>query len=103
MNKCIFLGRLTHKPVIDIDANSGTPRLVFELEVEEFRRDKNGNKKRILTVLEFEAWDTAALTIEKYANEGVLMSVESSARSHYTEEHDYDLFYFRVTSFKILS
>lgn len=103
MNKCIFLGKLTHQPVVEIDQDTGTPKLVFDLEIEEFRRDKSGNKKRTLTVLEFEAWDTAALTIEKYANEGDLMSVESSARSCYVACNDCDSIYFRVTSFKILA
>jgi len=103
MNKCIFLGKLLHLPIVEIDQETGTPKLVFELEIEEFRRDKSGNKKRTLTVLEFEAWDTAALTIEKYASEGDLMSVESSARSCYIDGQEYDFTYFRVTSFKILS
>ena len=103
MNKCIFLGKLTHQPAVEIDQDTGTPVLVFELEIEEFRRDKVGNKKKTLTLLQFEAWDTAALTIEKYACEGDLMSVESSARSSYVDGQEYDFTYFRVTSFKILS
>lgn len=74
--------------------------LRFELEVEEFRKDKSGEKKRSLVFLEFEAWDTAALAIEKYAEEGSLMLVESSARNYQSEEVIET--YFRVNSFKIL-
>ena len=74
--------------------------LRFELEVEEFRKDKSGEKKRSLVFLEFEAWDTAALAIEKYAEEGALMLVESSARNYQNAEVIET--YFRVNSFKIL-
>ncbi len=98
VNRCHFLGKLTHTP--QSETENGTPVLRFELEVEEFRKDKNGDKKRSLIFLEFEAWDTAALAIEKYADEGSLMLIESSARNENGEE---DLqVYFRVNSFKIL-
>jgi len=97
MNKCIFLGRLTSPPEVYIDEDNNTPVVNFELEIEEFRRDNKGEKRRILTYLYFQAWDTAALTIEKWAKDGCLMSIESSARI----DDDYNT-YFRVTNFKIL-
>jgi single-stranded DNA-binding protein len=97
MNKCIFLGRLTSPPEVYIDENNNTPVIDFELEIEEFRRDSKGEKRRMLTYLLFQAWDTAALTIEKWANEDSLMSIESTARID-----DDGNTYFRVTSFKII-
>ncbi len=98
MNNCQFLGKLTHQP--ETETEDGVVVLRFELEIEEFRKDKNGDKKRSLVFLEFEAWDTAALAIEKYADEGSLMLVESTARNFQNE--DITETYFRVTSFKIL-
>ena len=97
MNKCIFLGRLTSPPEVYIDVDNNTPVVNFELEIEEFRRDNKGEKRRMLTYLFFQAWDTAALTIEKWAKENSLMSIESTARVD-----DDDNTYFRVTSFKII-
>tara|TARA_Y100000385_G_C12706322_1_gene472691 strand:+ start:196 stop:489 length:294 start_codon:yes stop_codon:yes gene_type:complete len=97
MNKCIFLGRLTAPPEVYIDENNNTPVIDFELEIEEFRRDSRGDKRRDLTYLFFQAWDTAALTIEKWAKKDSLMSIESNARTD-----DEGNTYFRVTNFKIL-
>lgn len=98
MNNCQFLGKLTHQPETEIE--DGVVVLRFELEIEEFRKDKNGDKKRSLVFLEFEAWDTAALAIEKYAEEGSLMLIESAARNF--ENQEVTETYFRVNSFKIL-
>ena len=98
MNNSHFLGKLTHPP--ETETENGVVVLRFELEVEEFRRDKNGDKKRSLVFLECEAWDTAALAIEKYAEEDCLMLIESSARNYESEGNAET--YFRVNSFKIL-
>jgi single-stranded DNA-binding protein len=94
VNKCHFLGKLTHP--IEIEYDQEVAFCFFELEIEEFRKNKGSDKVRDLTYLEFEAWDSAALAIAKYAEEGGLIAVESVARN--SEEATY----FRVTSFKIL-
>lgn len=103
MNKCHFLGKLTHPPETEMENN--VPVCYFELEIEEFRKGKHPDSAKIreLTYLNFEAWDSAALAIEKYAEEGGLIAVESVARNidDPDEEHYLDC-YFRVTSFKIL-
>ena len=44
MNKCHFVGKLTSEP--EVEKEGGTPVIRFELEVEEFRKDKGGDKKR---------------------------------------------------------
>ena len=74
MNKCIFLGKLTSPPEVYIDEVSKTPVIDFELEIEEFRRGNKGDKHRMLTYLFFQAWDTAALTIEKYKKKETITS-----------------------------
>ena len=94
MNKCHFLGKLISSPEL---TNYHSADLVnFSLEVEEYRKDKSGNKKRRTDILDFEAWDSAALAIQKYASQGSLMAVESIARKLHGEV------WFRVTNFKIL-
>jgi len=80
MNSCNFLGRLTEDPVVHTGFN-GTPVVNLELEIEEFRTDSRGDKRRHCTYVDVEAWDTAATTIEKYAKAGCIMSVESVARN----------------------
>jgi len=64
-------------------------------------------KKRNLTYVELEAWDSAAIAINKYAQEGSLMAVESVARNDDSLQLDGCgeeplITYFRVTSFKII-
>ncbi len=102
MNKCHFLGKLTHP--IELESDNGVPFCIFELEIEEFRKGRsNEGKVRDLTYLNFEAWDSAASAIEKYAQEGKLIAIESVARNVQNEDNpEYLDTYFRVTSFKIL-
>lgn len=100
MNSCNFFGKVTSGPDLSTSDN-GTPVVTFELELEDFRRGTGGEKHRMLTYIMFEAWDTAAITIDKHASENCLMSIESSARSEDTPDHTDT--YFRVNKFKILS
>ena len=95
MNRCHFLGRLTEDPEV-YDAQ-GTQVVQFILEIEEYRKDKHGSKKRRVDLLDFEAWDSAAHAIRKYAIIGDIMAVEAIAR----RDRD-DFITFRVTTFKIL-
>ena len=105
MNKCHFLGKLTYDP--DLSEENGVALVNFELEIEDFRRGQGGEKVRNATYLSFEAWDSAALAIKKYASEGTLMAVESIARTSAEETGEPDEVYietyFRVTNFKILT
>ena len=98
------MGKLTETPQAYKDEETGATAIVFEVEIEEFRRDTKGEKRRTATYLNFEAWDTAALAIEKFAAKGSLISIESSARNVENEDDpDFLDTYFRVNSFKILS
>jgi|TARA_B100000085_G_scaffold271348_1_gene284718 homoaconitase/3-isopropylmalate dehydratase large subunit len=104
MNKCTFLGRLN--PDIEIEFTDGkTPHIIFSMDVESFRKSKNGKKKREYNCLEFEAWDTAALTIREKLKSDCTMLVECEARSTFTfcgdSDSELDKTYFRVLSFKI--
>jgi len=99
MNKCHFLGKLTDDPEMFFE--NGASVIRFTLEMEEHRRGKEREKIKSFTYLDFEAWDTAAVAIEKYAFEGSLMAVESIARNGSDAQDPEDVI-FRVTSFKIL-
>tara|TARA_R110002020_G_scaffold301752_2_gene517169 strand:- start:10599 stop:10910 length:312 start_codon:yes stop_codon:yes gene_type:complete len=97
MNRCHFLGKLIDDPFLT--SSYSTDLVNFTLEVEEYRRDKEGNKKRRTDLLNFEAWDSAAKTIHKYAGKYDFLVVEAIARNpnHQNSEH----VVFRVTNFKI--
>ena len=105
MNKCHFLGKLVYDP--ELTKENEVAVVHFDLEIEEFRRDTNGEKVRMATYLSFEAWDTAAQAIYKHAKEGSLMAIESVARNSIydnVEDPEEEIIetYFRVTNFKIL-
>jgi single-stranded DNA-binding protein len=106
MNRCHFLGKVTYDPELSMNGNAALVN--FELEIEEFRKDGSGEKIRSVTYLSFEAWDSAALAIEKYAKKDTLMAIESVARNSVIDEKSNDDSnyldtYFRVTNFKILN
>jgi hypothetical protein len=103
MNKCTFLGRL-NKQITTLFKNEQdeAPFINFYLDVESFRKGRGGKKKREYNTLEFEAWDTAALTIWEKLGASCTMLVECEARSDTgTMSSDEDRIYFRVLSFKI--
>jgi single-stranded DNA-binding protein len=95
MNKCYFLGRLKERPRLQKINDTNVIR--FNLEVEEFRKDKSGTRKKRKDVLTFEAWDTAATAINKQALPYDNMVVECVARN----DRPSDDIVFRVTSFRI--
>ena len=98
MNKCHFLGKLIGNPELFEDYNSDVVN--FKLEVEEYRKDKEGMKKRRVDILNFEVWDSAARTIYKYASASDLLSVEAIARNVNGKNSGHTVF--RVTNFKII-
>ena len=98
MNGCHFLGKLTGDPVLKQSYNSFFVN--FTLEVEEYRRDKDGVKKRRIDLLNFEAWDSAAKTIQQRAQKDDIMVIEAIARNESIK--DPDTIIFRITNFKII-
>ena len=100
MNKCHFLGRLSGP--LEAYTENGVLAVRFTLEIEEYRKGKDGEKIRSFTYLLFEAWDSAANAIEKYTFEDCTMAVESIARNDITSDNEDDVV-FRVTNFKILN
>ena len=99
MNRCHFLGKLLEAPQLTECHNSDLVN--FTLEVEEYRKNKDGTKKRRTDTLNFEVWDSAARTIHKYAEHNDLLAVEAIARNGVGESSSKTVF--RVTNFKIIS
>jgi single-stranded DNA-binding protein len=99
MNNCTFLGKLYgdvyHTKENNVDFVS------FKLEVESFRKNKNGKKSRSVSILEFEAWHTAAITISEKLTSEDLILVECSARNMVNSA--VPGCYFRINSFKIFN
>jgi hypothetical protein len=91
MNNCTFLGTiesLDHQVVDNVD------KVVLVINVEN-RRKKSGKKDVIeKESLDFEAWDSAAMTLFNHTENGDLILIEdSTARSNKP---------FRINKFRIL-
>ena len=100
MNKCHFVGKLADDPILY--PKDRTKLIVFTLAVEEYRKDKTGQKIRRVEFLDFEAWDTAAQTIYDHAIKGDCMAVEAIARRQKDRDECSNI-NFRVTNFKIFN
>ena len=100
MNKCHFVGKLVDDPVLYPKDRTSLVR--FTLAVEEYRKDKTGQKIRKVEFLDFEVWDTAAQTIYDHAIKGDCMAVEAIARKQ-RDRDEYSNINFRVTNFKIFN
>lgn len=95
MNKCNFLGRFYEDPALEDAYN--TTVCNFRVNVEEYRKDKEGLTKKRNNILEFEAWDTAAKAIVKQGRAGDYIVIECIARNYSNN------IVFRVTNFKIFN
>jgi hypothetical protein len=95
MNSCNFLGRLYGD--VHLVKYDNTSSADFQLEIENFRRNKNGSKNREVFVFDFQAWDTAALTIKERLGNDDLILVECSARK------EQNSVYYRVNRFRIFN
>ena len=100
MNKCHFVGTLADDPVLY--PKDYTVLVKFTLAVEEYRKDKSGQKIRRVEFLDFEVWDSAARTIYDHAIKGDCLAVEAIARKQ-KDDSDYSNVHFRVTNFKIFN
>jgi single-stranded DNA-binding protein len=71
----------------------------FTLVVYNYRRAKStGEKSRIPTYLQCEAWHTGAETIERFATKGSKMTIQASVKNR---SKDDDRIVFRINEFDI--
>lgn len=92
----MFIGKIVGNPEIEIENNAKVVR--FHVNIEEVRKDKHGDKKKMYTMLGFEAWDTGAEAIRSNCCDGTMIGIEANAR--YDEESEE--VYFRIKNFKVL-
>ena len=103
-NYCRFIGRLAGDPKLIKLEN--TDLLTFTLAVSEYRREKNGDKKKTVSYLDFEAWDSGATTLNKYCKKGDIVDLVASARNNsWVDKEGNKKFQirFRVKEFKLFN
>lgn len=100
MNSCHFVGKLAVDP--ELREVNNTYAVNFCLAVEDYRKDKDGEKHRQVNFLDFEAWDSGATTIAKHFKKGDMLIIESEARQHKWTSNDQkrQKIVFRVKTFK---
>jgi single-stranded DNA-binding protein len=94
MNICSFTGYLTENPQISVVGDVVLAE--FTMVIYTYRKTKSGEKSRIPTYINCEAWHTGAETIEKYATKGTKLVVYASAKNHSKEDRE---IIFRVNEF----
>lgn len=95
MNLCVFAGKIIEAPVLSTEDGAKVVR--FLISVEEIRRDKFGEKKKMYNTFGCEAWDTGAEAIYKNCFAGTNILIEANARY----DTELDEVYFRVKTFKV--
>jgi single-stranded DNA-binding protein len=97
MNNCTFTGYMTDDPYISYVDQVALAE--FTLVVYTYRRIKStGEKNRIATYLNCEAWHTGAETLEKFAGKGTKLTINASARNFSKDSNN---IVFRVNEFDI--
>lgn len=94
MNLCSFTGYLVENPRISVVGD--VVKADFVMVVYTYRKTKNGEKNRMPTYLNCEAWHTGAETLEKYAIKGTKLTVHASAKN---VSKDHDDIVFRINEF----
>jgi single-stranded DNA-binding protein len=79
MNMCSFTGYLVENPRISIIDD--IVKAEFVMVTYTYRRTKTGEKNRIPTYINCEAWHTGAETLEKYAIKGTKLVISASAKN----------------------
>jgi len=97
MNTCTFTGYMVDDPYVSFV--DGVALAEFTMVVYTYRRTKStGEKNRIPTYLNCEAWHTGAETLEKFAGKGTKLTIIASARNF---SKDSEGVVFRVNEFDI--
>lgn len=91
MNVCVFYGELIQTPVVSEE--NGVQKIQLCVRVENRRKNKKNNDIIDKEDLIFEAWDSAAFTIQEYAEVGDFVLIKAYAKTGGI---------FRITEFNIL-
>jgi single-stranded DNA-binding protein len=97
MNNCTFTGYLAQDP--ELLKDEAAPCCMFNMVTYEYRKNKQGEKKKVPTTITLQAWASGAETIAKLAKKGTKMTVYASARENRERKFcDSDVI-FRVNEF----
>ena len=103
-NYCRFIGRLVENPkVVEFE---NTNLCTFTLAINEYRKEKNGEKKKTVNYFDFEAWDSGGETISRYCSKGDIIDLVASARNNSWVDKSGQKRYstkFRVKEFKLFN
>ena len=78
-NYCRFIGRLVKDPqLIQLE---NTELVTFTLAINEYRKEKGGDKKKTVNYFDFEAGDSGAATLGKYCKKGDIVEVVTSDKN----------------------
>ena len=98
MNECHFIGRLVAEPVLEYYAvvndknpvlkSKPVPYVRFTLAVSRQHKKKDGSFKDETNFLDFEVWDTAAVTIASQCKVGEILIINRASARSYTTESD---------------
>ena len=94
MNHCAFLGKIISKNLTELN---DVEKIELVLQVENKRKVKKDVKKMDYEYLSFEAWGSAAISIEKNLTiDDYMLIIDSTARA------DSGIVCFRINEFKII-
>lgn len=97
MNNCCFTGYLVENPKTSMVGDIVLAE--FTVVVYTYRRSKNtGEKSRIPTYLNCEAWHTGAETLERFATKGTKITFNALAKNI---SKDNDQVVFRINEFDL--
>jgi hypothetical protein len=93
MNDCKFFGKIVSRK---ITTENDTDKIELSITVQKQRKSKSGVSVSESSTLSFEAWDSAAATIEHNTTVGDYLIINSAAKV------DNGRVYFRINEFRIV-
>lgn len=94
MNHCVFFGKIVSR---NLTSENETSKIELKIQVQKQRRAKSGASVSENAILNFEAWDSAAETIEHNTTVGDSLIIPNA-----TAKVDKEKVYFRINEFKIV-
>src|SRR5687767_7480062 len=106
MNKCFFMGNITHEPQLKTVGANGAKVLNFSIAVTRtYKRASNGETVKETDYFNCEAWDSGAETIHRHCKKGDPIILFCSARTHKWEDdkgNKLSRILFRVDNFEFV-
>jgi len=96
MNDCKFFGKVVSRKITE---ENNTSKIELNVSVQKQRKSKHGVPVSETVTLQFEAWDSAAATIEHNSTVGDFLIINSTAKTRYNSDNEV---YFRINEFRIV-